>query len=112
RDQRVDCVVAVTTLAVFSGIAMPAVTQVKAPLLIWNPQTLRRVTDGTTLADLVGQASHIGTQALANTLLRQGFRCHVVSGRLGDRRLNAQLDAFFSVIRTIATVRRARMLTI
>ena len=66
-----DCVVVVTTIAVFGGICWAALKEIEAPILIWNPQLLETVGTGYTMEDIVRNTSQIGTQALANTLLRR-----------------------------------------
>ncbi len=107
-----DCVVVVTTIAVFGGICWAALKEIEAPILIWNPQLLETVGTGYTMEDIVRNTSQIGTQALANTLLRQGRSYRVVTGYQESERTKRDLQRFFAVVRTTQVLRRARLLAV
>ena len=107
-----DCVVVVTTIAVFGGISWAAVKEIEAPLLIWNPQLIETIEPGYSMEEIVRNTSQRGTQALANTLLRQGRSFRIVTGYEKSQRTAEDLARFFSVIKTVKTLREARLLAV
>jgi L-arabinose isomerase len=60
----------------------------------------------------VRNTSQIGTQALANTLLREGRWFRVVSAYQRNKRTDAELDRFFATIRAAGAMRSARLLAV
>lgn len=111
-SEKPDCVVVVTTIAVFGGICWTSLKEIDAPILIWNPQLIESVGTGYTMEDIVRNTSQIGTQALANTLLRRGRSYRVVTGYWESERTMWELERFFAVIRTVEVLRKARFLAI
>jgi len=107
-----DCVVVVTTIAVFGGICRAALTHIDVPILIWNPQLIESVDEGYSMEDIVRNTGQIGTQALANTLVREGRRFRVITGHLGSASMAAELDRFFRVQSVAAALRKARLLAV
>jgi L-arabinose isomerase len=111
-SEKPDCVVVVTTIAVFSGICWAAVKGIEAPILLWNPQLIETVGEGYAMEDIVRNTSQIGTQALANTLLREGRCFHVVTGFEGSDRTIERLRRYFSVIGTVKALGKACFLAV
>ena len=111
-SEKPDCLVAVTTIAVFGGICWAAIRDLEAPILLWNPQLIDTVEEGYAMEDIVRNTSQIGTQALANTLLREGRGFRVVTGYAGSHRTIEELRAFFSAIRTVKALRTACFLAV
>ena len=111
-SEKPDCVVVVTTIAVFGCICWASLREIDAPILIWNPQLIESVGTGYTMEDIVRNTSQIGTQALANTLLRRGRSYRVVTGYWESERTMGELERFFAVIRTVEALRKARFLAI
>jgi L-arabinose isomerase len=107
-----DCVVIVTTIAVFGGISWAAVSQLKAPVLIWNHQLIESVDDGYAMEDIVRNTGQIGVQALANTMVREGRRFRVVTGCEGSREVEEAMARFFRVMEVVAAIRNARLLSV
>lgn len=110
--QKPDCVVVFTTIAVFGAIPWAALQQLKIPILIWNAQQIRSIGKGYSMEEIVRNTGQIGTQALANTLLREGRWFRIVTGYEKSKRTAADLARFFNVIRTVKVVRHARLLAI
>lgn len=110
--QGVDCIVVVTTLAVFAGIPLEALMQCAAPVVLWNPELAPAPPANYDMVQVVRNTTQIGVQALANTLLREGRWFRVVTGyRYGDHTLRS-LDRIFRILDAACAVRNARLLEI
>lgn len=109
---KADCVVVVTTIAVFGGICRAALAELDAPVLIWNPQLIESVGAGYSMEDIVRNTSQIGTQALANTLVREGRRFRIVTGYEGEPEMESALERFFRSMEVVAAIRKARLLAV
>ncbi len=112
REQSLDCIVVVSTIAVFGGIPWAALRQLDLPILIWNAQQIRTVGKGYSMVEIVRHTGQIGTQALANTLLREGRWFRVVTGHESSPRSAKQLARFLRVARTASRVRAARLIAV
>lgn len=111
--QRPDVVVVLTTIAVFGSLPLAALDRLPGvPVIIWNAQQLRTVDDGYSMVDIVRNTGQIGTQALANTLLRRGRWFHVVSGHEGSTDALGHLGRLARVAAVAGAVRRARLLCV
>ncbi len=110
--EKPDCVVVFTSIAVFGGIPWAALQHLNAPILIWNAQAIQTVGRGYTMVEIVRNTGQIGTQALANTLLREGQWFRVVTGYEKSARTMTELEIFFRIIRAVFAVKRARLLAI
>ena len=110
--QQLDCVVVFTSIAVFGGIPWAALKHIQAPILIWNAQAIPSVGKGYTMVEIVRNTGQIGTQALANTLLREGRWFRVVTAYEKSPRTAAELKKFFGVIHAVSAVKRARLLAV
>ena len=111
-DENPDCVVIFTSIAVFGGIPWAAIKQLRAPILIWNAQAIDRVGDGYNMVDIVRNTSQIGSQALANTLLREGRAFKVVTGYEKSDATLSQLGRYFGVIRAVKAICSAKLLAV
>jgi L-arabinose isomerase len=107
-----DCVVVVTTIAVFGGICWAALKSLKAPILIWNPQLIETVEKGYSMEDIVRNTGQIGTQALANTMLREGRSFRILTGYERSARTEEDLRRFFLVNEAVKALRTARLLAV
>ena len=112
KEKRPDCVVVLTTIAVFGGIPWAALRRLRRPILIWNAQDIERVSEGYSMVEIVRNTGQIGAQALANTLLREGRSFRVVTGYEGSEETRRQLESYFRVIRTVKAIRAARLLAV
>lgn len=110
--QKPDCVVVVTTIAVFSGICEAALAELQAPILIWNPQLISTVGAGYSMEEIVRNTSQIGTQALANALMRANRPFRIVTGYEHNERTEADLKHYFAVQSAVQSLRRARLLSV
>lgn len=110
--QRLDCVVVFTSIAVFGAIPWAALQHLSVPILIWNAQQIQTVGKGYTMVEIVRNTGQIGTQALANTLVREGRWFRVVTGYEKSKRTGEELARFFAVIRAVNAVKKARLLAI
>ena len=110
--QQVDCVVVVTTIAVFSGISIAALQNLQVPLLIWNAQQIKQVGKGYSMVEIVRNTGQIGTQALVNVLVREGRWFRVVTGYFQSKRTGADLLRFFDLVGTAIDVQNARLLDV
>ncbi|HVF09460.1 MAG TPA: hypothetical protein VNA16_01580, partial [Abditibacteriaceae bacterium] len=111
-SQNVDCVVVVTTIAVFGAIPWAALQHIEAPCLIWNAQQIKRVGKGYSMVDIVRNTGQIGTQALANTLVRHGRSFRLVTGYHKSKRTAHEIARFFRVLRAAVALKKARLLSI
>jgi L-arabinose isomerase len=107
-----DCVVVITTIAVFGGICWAALKAVGVPVLIWNPQLIETVEKGYSMEDIVRNTGQIGTQALANTMLREGRAFRILTGFEGSARTEDGLKRFFLVNEAVKALRTARLLAV
>jgi L-arabinose isomerase len=64
------------------------------------------------MVEIVRNTGQIGTQALANTLVREGRWFRVVTGYEKAKRTAEELRRFFAVIRAVNAVKNARLLAI
>lgn len=110
--EKPDCLVVITTIAVFGGICWAALKSLDAPILIWNPQLIETVEKGYSMEDIVRNTGQIGTQALANTLLREGRAFRVLTGFEGSARTEEDLRRFFLVNEAVKALRTARLLAV
>lgn len=110
--ERPDCVVAFTSIAVFSAIPMAALEGLDCPILIWNAQQIESVGEGYTMEEIVRNTGQIGAQALANVLMRSGRAFRVITGFESSRRTQEQLEMYFGSVRAASQVRGARLLAV
>ena len=110
--QKIDCVVVVTTIAVFGGICWKSLRHLNKPILVWNAQQIRHVGKNYSMVEIVRNTGQIGTQALTNTLLRQGRRYRVVTGYEKSKQTQTDLARFFRLASTVTAVRNARLLDV
>jgi L-arabinose isomerase len=110
--EKPDCVVVITTIAVFGGICWEALKHIEAPVLIWNPQLIETVGKGYSMEDIVRNTGQIGTQALANTLLREKRPYRILTGYEGSSRTDDGLRRFFLVNEAVKALRTARLLAV
>lgn len=110
--EKLDCVVVFTSIAVFGAIPWAALQPIQAPILIWNAQAIPSVGKAYTMVEIVRNTGQIGTQALANTLLREGRWFRVVAGYEKSSRTAKDLDSFFGIIRAVSAVKNARLLAV
>ncbi len=109
----IDVAVVVTTIAVFASIPWAALRELSAaPILIWNVQQIESVTQGYSMVEIVRNTGQIGTQALANTLLREGRPFKVVTGVEHSAQMRERLRRLFGVVRTALALRSARLLAV
>lgn len=111
-EQEVDCVVVVTTIAVFGGISWAALQHLAAPILIWNAQQIESVVADYSMVEIVRNTGQIGTQALANTLVREARAFKVITGYEANADCMRQLQRFFRTARAAASLRKARLLQV
>jgi len=111
-EQKPDCTVVFTSIAVFSAFPLAALAAVTGPLLIWNAQQIETVGPGYAMEEIVRNTGQIGTQALANTLVRTGRPFRVLTGYEASPRTREELGAFFAAVRTVKAVRGARLLAV
>lgn len=97
--QAPDCVVVFTSIAVFSAIPWAALQPLAGPLLVWNAQQIETVAGRYTMEEIVRNTGQIGTQALANTLVREGRPFRVLTGYETAAPTRRGLDAFLGVVR-------------
>jgi L-arabinose isomerase len=112
EKENLDCVVVFTSIAVFGQIPWAALQRLACPILIWNAQQIQTVGKDYTMVEIVRNTGQIGSQALANTLMRQGRWFRVVTGYEKSKRTRKELTSFVSVIRAVSAVKRARLLAI
>jgi len=110
--EKLDCVVVFTSIAVFGAIPWAALQHLSVPILIWNAQQIETVGKGYTMVEIVRNTGQIGTQALANTLVREGRWFRVVTGYEKSKRTAEDLRRFFAVIRAVSALKNARLLAI
>jgi L-arabinose isomerase len=111
-ESDVDVVVAVTTIAVFASIPLAAIRELSVPILIWNAQEIDRVGAGYSMVEIVRNTGQIGTQALANALLRDGREFRVVTSYENNSRTGDCLRRFFAVTQAATALKRARLLMV
>jgi L-arabinose isomerase len=107
-----DCLVVLPTIAVFGAIPWAAIRHNTAPVMIWNAQQIETVRPGYDMVEIVRNTGQIGTQALANTLLREGRWFRVVAAWEEGAATAKQLSRWFAVLRAVKTLRGARLLSI
>jgi L-arabinose isomerase len=99
RREGVDCVVALTVIAVFSGLSDAAIRQLDAPLLLWHCQEIDTVDADYSMVEIVRNTGQIGVQALANVLGRRRREFRVLCASRQAPQTSAGLEDFFAVAR-------------
>jgi L-arabinose isomerase len=104
--------VVVTAIAVFGAIPWAALQHLEVLILIWNAQQIERVGKGYSMVEIVRNTGQIGTQALANTLMREGRSFRVITGYDKSKRTALELSRFFRVLHAAAVLKKARLLAV
>ena len=99
QREGVDCVVALTVIAVFSGLSDAAISQLDAPLLLWHCQEIDTVDADYSMVEIVRNTGQIGVQALANVLGRRRREFRVLCASRQAPQTAAGLEDFFCVAR-------------
>lgn len=92
-----------------SQIALPALKGTRLPIIIWNTQELRSVTESYGDKELVNNHGVHGTQDLANVLVRSGVRFQYVTLHLQDAAGLTELQDFFIAASAVSLLRRSRL---
>ncbi len=95
----VDCVVALTVIAVFSGLSDAAICELDAPVLLWHCQEIDTVDAGYSMVEIVRNTGQIGVQALANVLARRHREFRVLCASRMAPQTASGLEYFFAVAR-------------
>ncbi len=108
-----DVVIAVPTVAVFAELLEAALRAVNAPVILLNLEDSDHPFElaATRMADLIRHSHGLAVQAFGNVLMRQGRAFEVVTGRLGDEGLGAELGACCSAA-VLPRVMRTRRLAL
>ncbi|MFZ4779312.1 MAG: hypothetical protein ACOYM3_28440, partial [Terrimicrobiaceae bacterium] len=112
RQEGVDCVVALTVIAVFADVSDAAVQALDAPLLVWHCQEIDTVGDDYSMVEIVRNTGQIGVQALANVLRRRGRLFQALSASRHSPKTREGLEDFFSVARARRALLGARILQV
>jgi L-arabinose isomerase len=112
EKENLDCVIVFTSIAVFGQIPWSALQHLTCPILIWNAQQIQTVGKDYTMVEIVRNTGQIGTQALANTLLREGRWFRIVTGWEKSKRTAVELRRYIGIVRAVSAVKRARLLAI
>jgi L-arabinose isomerase len=78
-----------------SQIALPSLRRTSLPILVWNTQELRAVTEAFASRQMTENHGVHGTQDLANVLVRGGVDFEYVTSHLSDSDPLAELQDFF-----------------
>ncbi len=105
RDER-DLIVVVLLTYAPSHIALPALQRTHLPILIYNTQGLREVTEVTTGDDTTRNHGMHGVQDLCNVLLRSGRPFHLQTGHYQDASTQAEIKSWCDAARTARFVRQ------
>ena len=99
RAAGVDCVVALTVIAVFSGLSDAAIQLLpdEIPLLLWHCQEIETVGVEYSMVEIVRNTGQIGIQALANVLGRRARPFRVLCASQESDQTRSDLRSFFSV---------------
>lgn len=112
RNEGVDCVVALTVIAVFSGISDAAIREIDAPLLLWHCQEIDTVGRDYSMVEIVRNTGQIGVQALANVLARRDRPFRVLCASRDSEETASGLRDFLAVVRARRAVLGATVLQI
>jgi len=92
-----------------SHIALPALKRTRLPILIFNTQRLRAVTQETSSWVTTENHGMHGVQDLANVLLRAGRDFHIVTGHYEDERALAEVRSWCDAARAVRFLRNMRI---
>ncbi len=92
-----------------SLISAPALARGALPVVVWNTQELRAVTESYSSDDLIANHGVHGTHDLCNVLNRAGRAFGYVTGHPDDGEAIAELGEFFQAARAVRRLRRARL---
>ena len=99
QREGVDCVVALTVIAVFSGLSDAAIRELDAPLMLWHCQEIDTVDADYSMVEIVRNTGQIGVQALANVLGRRSREFRVLCASRMAPETAAGLEEFFAIAR-------------
>ena len=85
-----------------SHIALPALRRTRLPILVFNTQQLRAVTEATTSWETTENHGMHGVQDLANVLLRAEREFHLVTGHYRDNRTLTEVKSWCDAARTVS----------
>ncbi|MEN6403111.1 MAG: hypothetical protein ABFD94_14320 [Armatimonadia bacterium] len=105
----VDLIVVVHFSYSPSLIALPALTRVDLPVVLFNTQQLAGIDETFTPDDMLKNHGMHGQQDLANTLLRAGKPFGVVTGYWEDPEALAELEDWAIAAATVKKLRRAEI---
>lgn len=109
-DQRVDMVLAAPTMASPPGYSWRILQDLPdTPIVVWVSHDPPAMPPDWTHRDLVRHSATVGAVMLTNTLLRNGRRFHIVTGRLEDQATQGRLRDLLAAARAVARLRRARL---
>jgi len=112
QKEGVDCVVALTVIAVFSGISDAAIRETDAPLLLWHCQEIETVDKDYSMVEIVRNTGQIGVQALANVLARRERPFRALCASRDSAETASGLADFLAVVRARRAVLGATVLQI
>jgi L-arabinose isomerase len=72
RQERVDAIVVVPSLAVFGALGWAALEPLDLPVVVWSLQPASSIPERYDIAELIRNSGNLGVEALANTLARAG----------------------------------------
>lgn len=109
RRTSLDAIVFAPTMAAPPAYAAAALADLSAPVVLWNAPATDRLDDDLDQAAAHEHTTLLGALMLANVLVRQGRRAHVVTASLGDP---AAMDRLLRTVRALAAGHRVRGRTV
>ena len=104
-----DAVVLVPMCYTASLMTLLPALRTALPLVVWNTQEAREITESYTADDLLMNHIPQGTQDLTSVLLRAGLRFGMESGHYQDRAALARLGEWLEACRAMKFARRLRV---
>jgi L-arabinose isomerase len=104
-----DLLIVVLLTYTDSLVALPALRATRLPILIFNTQKLRTVTDETRFNEIIENHGLPGVQDLTNTLVRVGRPFSMVTGHYKDPAILMSLRGWCEAARVVAFLHETRV---
>ncbi len=107
-SHNVDVIVAHEISFTLDLTCLQALEGIKAPILIWNTQMLRTLSEKTDFGQVMSNSGVAGVPQLTNALYKQAKPFKVVTGYEGQPLVQKHFDSFFKAVKTAKVLKTAK----
>jgi L-arabinose isomerase len=109
RSTELDLLICIEVAYIQGSVVMRAIRDVTAPILVWNAQTESALPAAGNFDFLMTNNGSAGVPDMTNALLRTGRPFEMVTGVLGDERVESALAQHLRAAASVGALRRARI---